>query len=149
MKDSTSRWKFRPSSITFLLSNHAWKSQRSHFRDMTISSKIESKGCFRKDASGVGFKYCEQASRDNDLCTHLHSDKSGRHSTIADAGNAGHGYPQSQVTDTGTHASGLTTIASFNFFRSYSRVCTLELRSKARLDLDSSPTLDPSSAPIP
>ena len=52
---------------------------------------------FTKDASGLGFRYSEQASRANSLGTHLHPGKSGRHSTIADAGNAGHGYPQSQM----------------------------------------------------
>jgi len=42
------------------------------------------------DASGLGFRYSEQASRDNGLGTHLHPGSSGRHSTMADAGNAGH-----------------------------------------------------------
>jgi hypothetical protein len=66
-------------------------------RDMTISSKIESKRCFTKDASGLGFGYSEQASKVNGLCTHFHPGKFGHHFTIANADNAGYRYPQSQV----------------------------------------------------
>jgi hypothetical protein len=65
-------------------------------RDMTISSKVESKRCFTKDASGLGFRYSKQASKVNGL-SHFHPGRSGRHSTIANAGKAGHRYPQSQV----------------------------------------------------